>query len=120
MDSFIEGTSPEAYISTDELAEELEYQKVLLVSLSIVDNREEAEATIRAEISRLENQIRTLTQGTERSTSMSVAYDNYAVPYCDDPFAPIPTNGERGKTCSSFPRCYRPRLAYILNGHHER
>jgi hypothetical protein len=92
MDSFAEPPSFDVYISIEELAEELEYQKVLLISLTNVADRAAAEAAIKREISRLENQIRTLTQCQKGSAAMPEARSYFTNAFDDDPFTSAPTS----------------------------
>lgn len=54
----------EAYVSPDELADELVLQKTLLFTLdSTVEGSKQAEADIKAEIARIEKQLRELRGG---------------------------------------------------------
>ena len=75
-------------MSAEELAEEIEYQRVLLQSLDdSVEDREQAEAEIAAEIKRLERRLKALRAGHHNpiistSEDMRAAFD-------DDPFASL-------------------------------
>lgn len=78
-------------MSAEELADEIQYQRVLFLSLEdTVPDREQAEAAIKAEIRKLEKQLKALRQGQQGSMasntgSMSQTYD-------DDPFGPPVSN----------------------------
>jgi phage shock protein A len=55
--------SPEVYMSKDELVEELELQRVILSSIDqSVADRQEAEAIVKTEISRLEQRLHDIRQ----------------------------------------------------------
>jgi hypothetical protein len=79
--------SPEVYMSAEELADEIQYQRVLLLSLEdTVPYREQAEAAIKAEIRNLEKQLKALRQG--RYDTMASNSGNMSHTYEDDPFGP--------------------------------
>jgi hypothetical protein len=101
--------SPEVYMSTEEIADEIEYQRVLLLSLDdSVAGWDQAEAAITAEIQKLERQLKALRQGqhgsiTSTSRNMSHTYD-------DDPFGPVIVN----PILSEQPTiCYLPPLLLV-------
>ncbi len=78
-------------MSTEEIADEIEYQRVLLLSLDdSVPGRDQAEAAITAEIRKLERQLKALRQGQQNS--MASASGNMNHTYDDDPFGPVITN----------------------------
>lgn len=80
------------YMSAEELAEEIEYQNVLLLSLddTATENRELAEAEIKAEIRKLERQLKALKQGQHGAMTDTSGIISY--PYNDDPFTSVTTN----------------------------
>ena len=72
-------------MSAEEIADEIEYQRVLLLSLDdSVAGREQAEAAIKAEIQKLERQLKALRQG--QHGSMASTSGNMSHTYDDDPF----------------------------------
>lgn len=78
-------------MSTEELVDEIEYQRVLLLSLDdTVPDRDQAEAAIKADIRRLEKQLKVLRQG--QNDSMASNSRNMSHTYDDDPFGPVITN----------------------------
>lgn len=89
--------SPEVYTSAEELAEDIEFQKVLLLSLDDTppEDRDFAETAIKAEIHRLEKELKALRQ--EKHNPMVTA--SGAMSYsCDaDPFQPVTTNSTHGE-----------------------
>jgi hypothetical protein len=83
--------SPEVYMSAEELADEIQYQRVLFLSLEDnVPDREEAEAAIKAEIRKLEKQLKALRQGQQNSIASNSG--NMSHMYDDDPFGPVVTH----------------------------
>ncbi len=83
-------------MSAEELAEEIEYQRVLLLSLDDnVVNREEAEMEIKAEIRGLERKLKALKQGQHNP----IASTSFNVPstHDDDPFASFDLNTATSK-----------------------
>ena len=78
-------SSPEVYMSAEELAEEIEYQKVLLLSLDVnVEYRKEAEAEIKGEIKSLEKRLKALRAGHHNPITSTLGDMPFAVD--DDPF----------------------------------
>jgi hypothetical protein len=62
-------SSPDVYISAEELVDELSFQKTLLFSLDdMTEGRRQAEANIKAEISRLEARLRAV-RGNQFTTT---------------------------------------------------
>jgi hypothetical protein len=93
--------SPEVYMSAEEIADEIQYQRVLLVSLDdSVAGRDQAEASIKAEIQKLEKQLKALRQGQHGSMASTLGHVPHT--YDDDPFAPVMTN----QTLSEQPTIY--------------
>jgi hypothetical protein len=83
--------SPEVYMSAEELADEIQYQRVLFLSLEdTVPDREQAEAAIKAEIRKLEKQLKALRQGQHDSIASNSG--NMSHTYDDDPFGPVVTH----------------------------
>jgi hypothetical protein len=101
--------SPEVYMSTEEIADEIEYQRVLLLSLDdSVAGRDQAEAAIMAEIQKLERQLKALRQGQHGSITSTSG--NVSHTYDDDPFGPVIAN----PILSEQPTiCYLPPLLLI-------
>jgi hypothetical protein len=87
-------SSPEVYMSAEELAEEIEYQRVLLQSLNEgVEDREQAEAEITAEIKSLEKRLKAIRSGhhnpiTSTSGDLRSTFD-------DDPFRSFHTTSSK-------------------------
>jgi hypothetical protein len=110
MASPVAASSPEVYMSAEELAEEIEYQRVLLQSLDdSVEDREQAEAEIAAEIKRLERRLKALRAGHHNpiisaSEDMRAAFD-------DDPFASLQEVSSKNISRSYF---RPPRLLFLL------
>ena len=78
-------------MSSEEIADEIEYQRVLLLSLDdSVPGRDQAEATITAEIRKLEKQLKALRQGQHNPTASNS--DKTSHMYDDDPFGPVISN----------------------------
>lgn len=78
-------------MSAEELADEIQYQRVLILSLEdTVPDREQVEAAIKAEIWKLERQLKALRQG--QHGSMASNSGNMPHTYDDDPFGPVVTH----------------------------
>jgi hypothetical protein len=61
MDSSPAADSPDVYMTIDELVDEIQYQKTLLLSIDdTVEDRHEAEAQVKAEIRRLDRQLQAM------------------------------------------------------------
>jgi chromosome segregation ATPase len=81
--------SNEVYMSVEEIEEELTVQRIMLSSMDdSCQNRDEAEAEVKAEIRELERQLRSLKQKkpTQNFTSHRIASAN-GTTLQDDPFA---------------------------------
>lgn len=85
-------------MSVEEIAEELQFQKVLLQSLDeSVDERNDAEATVRAEIRSLEQQLRRMKDKEKQKTmASSTLYHSFnsqsaKIARDEDPFGPFLT-----------------------------
>jgi len=93
-------------MSAEELADEIQYQRVLLLSLEdTVPYREQAEAAIKAEIRKLEKQLKALGQG--QYDTMASNSGNLSRTYEDDPFGPTvshPTLSEQSTIHSTLLR----------------
>jgi hypothetical protein len=89
--------SPEAYRSAEEIAEDIEFQKILLLTLQDTSgkDRELGEAAIKAEIHRLEKELKTLRQGHHDAMASAAGTMSYS--HDDDPFGPIITNSVLGE-----------------------
>lgn len=71
--------------SIDDLLDEIAFQKVLLSSIDdSVQNREEAEAEVRAEITALERQLRKLRNGKSFVSSQSGPSDTHEASHNDN------------------------------------
>jgi hypothetical protein len=90
--------SSEVFESAEELAEELEYQNVLLLSLDdSVQDRESAEAEIKAEIQSLKRKLHAISQGKNNATTIG----RVMRPVDDDPFASLQSSQAHSKSTST-------------------
>lgn len=89
-------------MSAEELAEEIEYQRVLLQSLNEgVEDREQAEAEITAEIKSLEKRLKAIRAG--HHNPITSASGDLRSTFDDDPFGSFHTTPGKQVFCLKLP-----------------